>query len=899
VTTPAGVPNLPIGALTVETLGQRLQDQSATAMRNRAGEQMPAIFGASTGGNILSDLSPFGILTKIWAEINSRIATADPVDIQGPEDIPPLLLDFIESLPVVGQFVQLLEALAGTYDGEDPTLLAIQDLLEPIRLIVGTIGQGVADFLKWIWDNFGPAVDSFLKPVIEFLSWLWDLFGDAVESVLQPILTFLHWVFVGLPAGNPPPSTGNAFADSVLQPLFSFLAWVWDLFGDAVESVLQPIFTWLGWLWRLFANITPNPAPTGPGANILVPLFTWLDDLWDKLGATVLAAFNNLINAISGLIPLPTLQSLIEKISVALTGIINPQSFVDMLVKIIEYFKSLFITGSITDFTKNIPIIGPLVSAITGLTEADGVALDFGTVDRFFRELEQKATVSKDSLTEIGNKILGGILSIGMLNTSEPNLLSQGDFATAVTVESAGGWSWDNTVSATSTGGALRATATGSLQQIYSKQSIKTATNDKIKVSASVLTSGFTSGSMVLSIIPWIGTVQQTTHVVSTRTSAASTFQPMTGSTIVIGGTAGAGEISLPAGVTSIQVRLAVNANSGAKVWFDDIAVRKTGLVEQSWVDKLPETWAGAWNAVFGSGGAGKIWSDFISALGTVNYYAGQGFANAGTANGNITTMIDGIGQAVFGDAGYATLSKTVKQSIRTLVSTLFGLPYVAPELSGDVLPPIDGTTITGEIPVGAVPDLPADKINSGTINVDYLPTGDIGAKINPGSGSGAVITRLSTTAYKATPSRNQVGNDFYDTAEVSPSADVQIVMSGSQYTGAFKALTAGWYEVIIGYGLKRIVSNGYSMAPLLYKGSSLASLTPYKVGSEAWATSGAWTRYCQGVFTVYLNVNDYVRAGYDAAYGNITDPNDAIIKADNTGVENYFSIALLNRSYV
>lgn len=880
MTTPAGVPNLPIGALTVETLGQRLQDQSATAMRNRAGEQMPAIFGASTGGNILSDLSPFGILTKIWAEINSRIATADPVDIQGPEDIPPLLLDFIESLPVVGQFVQLLEALAGTYDGEDPTLLAIQDLLEPIRLIVGTIGQGVADFLKWIWDNFGPAVDSFLKPILEWLNWLWELFGSSVESVLNPIFQFLHWLFYGLAHGDAPPTTGNAIADALLQPLFTFLKWAWDLFGDAVESVLQPIFTWLGWLWRLFANITPNPAPTGPGANILVPLFTWLDDLWDKLGATVLAAFNNLINAISGLIPLPTLQSLIEKISVALTGIINPQSFVDMLVKIIEYFKSLFITGSITDFTKNIPIIGPLVSAITGLTEADGVALDFGTVDRFFRELEQKATVSKDSLTEIGNKILGGILSIGMLNTSEPNLLSQGDFATAVTVESAGGWSWDNTVSATSTGGALRATATGSLQQIYSKQSIKTATNDKIKVSASVLTSGFTSGSMVLSIIPWIGTVQQTTHVVSTRTSAASTFQPMTGSTIVIGGTAGAGEISLPAGVTSIQVRLAVNANSGAKVWFDDIAVRKTGLVEQSWVDKLPETWAGAWNAVFGSGGAGKIWSDFISALGTVSSYAGQGFTNAGLANGNITTMIDGIGQAVFGDAGYATLSKTVKQSIRTLVSTLFGLPYVAPELSGDVLPPIDGTTITGEIPVGAVPDLPADKINSGTININYLPKDSLGLL-----GSGASMYRSTAIGnYGVSNTTNPLTNCF-NTLE-SATSDITYNVALASFTPQ----NAGWYRVEMGLRINGNLSTAYNICPLIYVDGSI-----YRRGQDGVGIFinglGRGVRFVQCSFQVYVNGNQSITAGYDSD----TALNTLIVGDPTT---TYFGITLLNRSY-
>jgi hypothetical protein len=103
VTTPGGVPNLPVGALTVETLAERLQDQSAAAHRARAAERMPgALLGNSHGGNPLSDLSPFGLILKIFAAVSSRIATADPADIQGPSDLPTLFTDFIESLPMAG-----------------------------------------------------------------------------------------------------------------------------------------------------------------------------------------------------------------------------------------------------------------------------------------------------------------------------------------------------------------------------------------------------------------------------------------------------------------------------------------------------------------------------------------------------------------------------------------------------------------------------------------------------------------------------------------------------------------------------------------------------------------------------------------------------------------------------
>nr|WP_052741208.1 hypothetical protein [Mycobacterium sp. UM_NZ2] len=129
MTTPGGVPNLPVGALTLETLQSKTQDTSVAANRARAAERMPSIFDTSNGGNPMSDLSPFGILTQLFSGFNALVSQADPADINGPEDLPGLLLDFIHELPVVGQFVDLLAAFSGTYDGDDETLLTIQRIV--------------------------------------------------------------------------------------------------------------------------------------------------------------------------------------------------------------------------------------------------------------------------------------------------------------------------------------------------------------------------------------------------------------------------------------------------------------------------------------------------------------------------------------------------------------------------------------------------------------------------------------------------------------------------------------------------------------------------------------------------------------------------------------------------
>ncbi|WP_264922198.1 hypothetical protein [Mycobacteroides chelonae] len=136
LTTPGGVPNLPAGALSIETLAEQVQDMTPAAMRSRANGRYPGIFNGSTGGDPALDLSPIGIINQLFAGFNSHVANADPNDIQGPEDLPALLLDFIESLPVVGQFVGLAEAIMGTYDGDDETLLAIQQIFMPIRRLL-------------------------------------------------------------------------------------------------------------------------------------------------------------------------------------------------------------------------------------------------------------------------------------------------------------------------------------------------------------------------------------------------------------------------------------------------------------------------------------------------------------------------------------------------------------------------------------------------------------------------------------------------------------------------------------------------------------------------------------------------------------------------------------------
>lgn len=194
VTTPGGVANLPPGALTLDTMESQLQDTSVPAVRERAAARMPTLFDSSNGGNPLSDLTPFGILTKIFAAFNSSVAGADPADVTGPEDLPGLLWEFVENLPVVGQLVGLVEAILGTYDGDDEVLLAIQDIFMPIRRLLQLITGQDVDFptmeeIEQSWEDLFEGIGENLQQFKDQLTGFVNSTDSDLDNWLLSLVT--------------------------------------------------------------------------------------------------------------------------------------------------------------------------------------------------------------------------------------------------------------------------------------------------------------------------------------------------------------------------------------------------------------------------------------------------------------------------------------------------------------------------------------------------------------------------------------------------------------------------------------------------------------------------------------------------------------------------------------
>ena len=817
-------------------------------------------------------------------------------------------VEFLEGLKLLGE------------DGANPIAqlgLGLQALIDQIYQLLfcgadpGVTPQGLIEALSGILT--GLADNVFIQGLVAFAEFLETAVGNFAQDAVQgatDLIGLLCGILTCDPtaglqalsvAGHSTGLTGttpftiisgilDVFTPILANPFIQGIVAFADDIGLAVGNFFLDLYNGiLGMVEALCSLVTTGALPESYGswsntpAQIVADIAAIVAQLLDNpiingLRDLITSTGNVLYDSITG--ALSFLTGLTDLLGEVMAG---PQA-------ILDFFADIFGPDGLAGWITSLPFIGPLVAKLTGLTSSGDIALDLATLGTWAQGLLTNTSEipAANLIGSIPAAILGAI-PVSSINFTAGNLLGQGAFSNSNTVEPGGGWAWDSTTTATGTGGSVKATATGSLQQLYSRQAVKVAAGDRVEISAKVKTSGFTSGSMVLAVIPWIGTTAQTAQVIHTRNTAATLFQPMTGLRLRIGGTAEAGEVAISGSVTALTVRLGVTVNSGAVVWFDDVEVKKAGALAQTLVEYLTTTWEQTWNTVFGSGGAGKIWSDFVTAISFVKIDAGLGKSGATTNAGNITGIIDGIGQAIFGDSAYAALPQTTKQSIRKLVGTLFGVSNaVLDEITGDVLPPIDATTLTGDVPVG---NLPTDQL---------FPT----------SGSGAQLVRTSTEAITCTSGRNPLPVFFENLSRSS--TDIQcLTTSGAvgtgartDYAGAFRVTKAGWYMVEICYRLNvEFGTGGFGVTPVLYKGTTLntpatgGTLVPFKVGTDVFfAYLGFATlihKYVQNSFIVYLEANEIVRAGADIAIAGAPSG----LGGGASAAENYFSISLLNRT--
>ncbi|QLF84169.1 minor tail protein [Gordonia phage Pytheas] len=184
--------DLPQGVLTTSGLGSALQNPTASKYRTAAAGRFPAVVNGTTAGNPANVGGPLGFIVNLFAQFAENVATADPADIQKPEDLHGLIESFFEDLPVIGFFIELKDAMTGEYDGDDPVMLFIQALFAPIRRVlqIFTGRPGGVNAEPAEVDSFWDDMQKTLKGETTAGEWFEDVSiaaASGVETLAQNI----------------------------------------------------------------------------------------------------------------------------------------------------------------------------------------------------------------------------------------------------------------------------------------------------------------------------------------------------------------------------------------------------------------------------------------------------------------------------------------------------------------------------------------------------------------------------------------------------------------------------------------------------------------------------------------------------------------------------------------
>lgn len=882
MTTPAGVPNLPVGALTVETLAERLQNQTPAAHRARAAERMPgALLGNSHGGNPLSDLSPFGLILKIFAAVSSRIATADPADIQGPSDLPALFTDFIEALPMAGTETldSIYAQLSELRDRADEMFSSQLDMQ-----LANAAADALVDWKARAGSNL------FLDP--EF----------SVELKRFPVSDLQTSSY----------SVGE-------QHKSGLKSWKW-YHHAGVECGLKLAPTTRinhyqvagGEVFSLWAFVHPDAAnATSPGSIRIGGTLT------DESGALP----DQDIYADFPLNGPDMVKGQFNKITISVT---------------IEdgYDRAVFWVKS----TANVPANSLFFIDSCGVRENTAPAkaqaqADFAT---FVTDLKARAGT---------NACFDPRFSLGRTVTRFPFNVAQ-DFDYTHDQHLTGLWSWKWVQkTAAACGLVLAPTPKYDSFQVAGGESYFVQAflmPDAANSTAGAVRVGATLTDSTGTLSP-IDMFVET--ALSSAAAARGQWNPLSCTLTILDGfdTAKFWVIGT-AGVAASSVfyvgAICVRETTHPQSIIDKIHEAILGAVPSSpqpvgsIADRLKEAWSSFWDGLHGStGSTGKLPSDVQVAAAAVRSAAATATTNAATAQASASTAqttantaasdlsssLNNMAGGLLGGSQTATPT-TIRDKILAAWAQLFDGLNGSSGSSARLITEVGtaaaavrstASTASTNAATAQASASTAQSTASGAqsaiaaTNTALYGGSSAGSTILPAAlptklqtlGSGFVMRKTSGTIGVSCSANTATGIRFktsdYDAA-ASNTGDYTVTTDGSGRL-LVTATVAGWYMVEVAFGIKQTArAVGYRIAAAIYKNSG----NMHKVGStvDYYGSLSAQIPFaCQGAFIVYLDGSEYVSPGA-LLYSQSTISNLDII-GTNFGADTYFSVSLLNRS--
>ena len=548
-----------------------------------------------------------------------------------------------------------------------------------------------------------------------------------------------------------------------------------ELFNDAgsaitaileafvTRPVMQTVAAFNAWLTATFGplNTLINQLLDVLQGNVVTPInetiqnvITWLNGLGGDIPA-ILTQFETFLNGITNL------ETWLGVFKQVVDFFITGTSRLGVFKSIVDTFVTLSTTvganlwtvlgGVITTFSTLLTALGTTVwTLITEIIEFfDGVFTGAGSVGTWLQGV--LTTLSKLPSVNLFGQIrseLLGVLNIGHLTTERVNLVLNPDFADSDTVSPVDGWSWDSTTNATGTGGSAKIVLDGFNKELNHQTAVLVAPGDKMTASAQFKSSGVTGTGWkaAITVMEYRNGAIATPVELAFRTTNSAGWVTL------------AGDYLVPANVTSVVFRLVVEGATVGTAWFDDLNFYKSGILEQGWVENLPNTWENMWSGQFGDGtGVGKTWADMGTTLrsGRDKTTLAKGAGDEAHADLRTTrnSLYDGFTVSVPGTstgktaADLGAFAKVVRQQADLGVTDAEGARGAAVVADGKAVDVATGlrTTVGGETGVG----VPA---NSGA----YL--GNLIKKMY-GTGASVPQTYINNAALNEIPTNKLFGN--------------------------------------------------------------------------------------------------------------------------------------------
>lgn len=468
------------------------------------------------------------------------------------------------------------------------------------------------------------------------------------------------------------------------------------------------------------------------------------------------------------------------------------------------------------------------------------------------------------------SSLTGSIAAPSVANTThQPQIVS--DFPNSSSVQAGGGWSWDGTVSYSSSGGSVNATASGNALGLRGVVAPVQA-DQTVVLSSQVQWSGLTytgSNPIQLQLIP--GVLNTTTNVFTPGTPVE--VAQITSPAASASWTALSGTYTVPSsGVTAVQMYLTVgpNATAGSVWWAACTTAISGGFLPtlQSDLNTLQADSAAS-TAAFGTLLTSwetaitgyTSWSTFITALETAwNTYT---TTESGLLSSEIFTL-QNLFNTLLG----------INTSTGLMSSSNVGSSTGAANLNADfsaILTPFE--SISGFTSTAAWNAAWAGVENlfgisttalTATTSSSQIGSAKVASALGGGSASlGADVTTSSTTIVANADAVNQgitgtSGTGANSTAVTTAVSGLQTTVSGLQdQVSALQAPTGS---------PTTILSDTGQSSPGSGLGSSWTQNGAAAVNRDAstgftWANSGSSARTCLGIYNTPLATNDQVGA--------------------------------------